>query len=293
MKRLIIYFIIFLFLCSQSLNAAFEIQEAGARNTAMAGAVTSFVKDASAVFYNPGALALVQNSEILLTQLHPYSWDLLMYHSLAFVHPLEGTDTIGLSVSYLGTLRDEDYKEQIDYNELMISAAYGFYLPFIDGLSMGFSMKYLSTGSREADSAGFALDVGGVYSMNSKVDLGITFKDITLGHIKYSTGHRETLNPSVTLGASAEFFRNFIGSCDLNMKVKEAVDPFTAGLGLQYVYKFIGVRAGFKYGGKENLFITSGLGVVLPYLQGIGADYAFVYNTGLNYSNMFSINIKF
>ncbi|MDD5067198.1 MAG: hypothetical protein PHF84_09145 [bacterium] len=273
--------------------AAFELQETGAGNTAMAGAVSSIVRDASSLLYNPAGLGLAQERELLLTQFNPYGWDLLACGSAVYVQPFRKQGSLALSASYLGTLEDKDYKSQLDYSEVVIMVGYGTRLDFFERSSAGIALKYLSTRSGQSDSTGFGLGFGFLYEMRNKINLALTGKDISLGRINYSTGASEALNPMVKLGISADLLKNFTPSLDLGMRIRGAVDPFQAGLGLQYAYRFLSIRAGFLYTGQEMFSLSTGLGVRIPYLKGISADYAFVYHTGLDYSNMFSVSLKF
>lgn len=66
MKRLLIIAIFFHWSLSQAQESNYANYEVGANSTMMGGAITAGVKDNSAVYYNPGALAFVETSNVTL-----------------------------------------------------------------------------------------------------------------------------------------------------------------------------------------------------------------------------------
>lgn len=283
--------LLFLFLRASAGFSAFDLKESGAASTAMADAVLSTVRDASSLFHNPGCLGSIADKGLLLTQAFPYGWDLLLHNSLAFVQPLPG-GSFGVSFSYLGTLKDSDYVSQLDYSEIIVSAGCGRALPALPGASAGLVLRYLSGRSSRASSAGFSADLGFLWCFEF-MNAALAVQDISLGDIVYSTGARETLNPALKAGVSTELIRNFIPSLDFCVKMKKAADPCSLALGLMYSYRWLAVRSGASYTGKDSLALNAGLGVLFPYQKGVTFDYAFSVHSGLDVSHVFSAGIKF
>ena len=66
MQKLTLFVLLFGFIGSYAQESNYANYEVGANSTMMGGAVTAGVKDNSAVYHNPGALAFVENSNITL-----------------------------------------------------------------------------------------------------------------------------------------------------------------------------------------------------------------------------------
>lgn len=66
MYKLLLFPLLLCFLGSYAQESNYANYEIGANSTMMGGAVTAGVKDNSAVYHNPGALAFVENSNVTL-----------------------------------------------------------------------------------------------------------------------------------------------------------------------------------------------------------------------------------
>jgi len=139
----------------------------GGAATAMGGAYVSMARDASALYWNPGAISRMGRSELSFTHT---SWFLdTDYNWGAVILNLDGVNAFGASLAIL------DYGEENvttvqqpegnglrwSAQDLFASLSYGRNLT--DRFSIGGSVKYIQQKIYNESASGFALDIGLLY----------------------------------------------------------------------------------------------------------------------------------
>ncbi|MBN2414106.1 PorV/PorQ family protein [candidate division KSB1 bacterium] len=162
----------------------------GARNVGLGNACVAIVDDASAVFWNPGGLAKVDNYSVMVSHIRWFAD--IQLNSVSIAKTLPGIGTIGLSALFLGSGEmdittyqfQEGTGETFSKNDMMVGISFSRYLT--DKFSFGGTLKYVRedygtineiTGDDEITSA-LAFDVGAVYQTGFKsLRMGISIQN--------------------------------------------------------------------------------------------------------------------
>jgi len=163
---------------------------AGARMTGMGGACMALVDDASAIFWNPGALVRVENFSLFTSHVE-WMAD-IRYEAIGIAKTLPGIGSVGLSASLLtsGDMDITTYQQQegtgetFSKTDMLIGLTFARYLT--DRFSFGGSVKYVRenygtentmTGEGEIASA-LAFDIGAIYQTGFRsLRMGISIQN--------------------------------------------------------------------------------------------------------------------
>ncbi len=150
----------------------------GARATALGSAFAAIANDATAAYWNPGALSHLGQSELYFMHSDYFADINLAYISAAF--PWEGFGTIGLSLTSLymnemlvTTIDDPEglTGSTFDAGSFAFGASYARSLT--DKFSIGATVKYISETIAKSKANGMAIDIGTLFTT--------PFRDIRLG----------------------------------------------------------------------------------------------------------------
>ena len=150
----------------------------GARALAMGGAFAAQTNDATATFWNPGTLSLLQQNELYF--MHSKYFADIGLEYFAAVFPWEGFGTVGISLTSLNmsdmeltTVSDPEgtLGSKFDAGSFAVGLSYGRSLT--DKFSIGGTVKYISESIANSKATGIAVDVGTMFTT--------PFKDIRLG----------------------------------------------------------------------------------------------------------------
>ena len=299
------------FVYADSTNYAAEVltKGAGARPLAMGGAFAAASNDATAAYWNPAGLALIDDIEI--TTMHSPQNDLQSYDFINIAFNTESAGSYALSYMRLGV-----DGIQITGNSPVVqgTATYADQAALISGgwklgkqFAIGANIKLLKTDAYTASAFGYGSDIGLLFKPIKELSFGLVGRDITGGsHIQWQntpTNPSQTLQPSVTLGVSYTQEmgkRQTQGEAPVpvsTLSVNFDADTLYASeslnnyhLGMEYWYRqFVAVRGGFETKGfqfDQDSF-TPSVGVGLwAYLFEI--DYAYVSNSigGIHYISL-------
>lgn len=255
--------------CAQSSNYAAEVltKGVGARPLAMGGAFVAAANDATAAYWNPAGLALIDDIEI--TTMHATENGLQSYDFINLAFNTQSAGSYALSFIDLGVggIVPTDTNGNIVGPDLTYSDEAGL----ISGgwklgkqFALGGTIKLLKTDAASASAFGIGSDLGLLFKPIKELTFGLVARDYTGGtYIKWSntpTSPSEALQPSLTLGLSytQEFGkRQNQGEAPVpvsTLSVNFDANTLYAGeslndyhFGVEYWYRqFVAVRAGFE-----------------------------------------------
>ena len=295
---------------AQSVNYVAEVltMGAGARPLAMGGAFVGAANDATAAFWNPSGLAMIDDVEI--TTMHATQSDLQSYDfaniafktdfgSYAFSYLQLGVDGINVTTTSSDILGTTQYTDQAE----LISGGW----KIGNQIAIGATLKFLQTSAYTASAFGFGSDFGILYKPFKELGIGLVARDITGGSfVSWSntpTDPTQVLQPSITAGLSytKEFGKSSTqGTASVpgsTLTVDFDIDTLYAGealnnyhFGVEYWYRqFVALRGGFETKGfqfdNDDFTPSAGVGI-WAYLFEI--DYAYVSNSigGMNYISL-------
>lgn len=296
---------------AQSVNYAAEVltKGAGARPLAMGGAFSAAANDATAAYWNPAGLALIDDVEI--TTMHATQNDLQSYDFVNLAFNTESAGSYALSYLRLGV---DDIIITDNSGNTHGTTTYADQAGLISGgwkigkqFAFGGTIKLLRTDAYTASAFGFGSDLGFLFKPIKELTFGLVARDYTGGsYIQWQntpTNPTQVLQPSVTLGVS---YSQEIGKRQnqgeapvptSTLSVNFDADTLYAGeslnnyhFGLEYWYRqFVAIRGGFETKGLQfdNDSFTPSAGVgIWAYLFEI--DYAYVSNSigGINYISL-------
>ena len=151
-------------LLAQSGGLKPEFQQAfGARGVGLGGACTAAPEDATAIFWNPGALDVLERKTLTL-----YASNLLLGQSqlIAYAHPTVNIGTFGAAMIRVG-LSSNDIEERDENANLIGNFGYTHSLYLLSygkkigyNLSFGVNAKIEQQDFERSTSSGFAMDFG-------------------------------------------------------------------------------------------------------------------------------------
>jgi hypothetical protein len=234
------------------------------RPLGMGNAFTAVADDSSALFWNPGALGLLQYSELML--FHTSLFYGTLYDSVTFSFPTIQFGTFAAGVMRVGTgdiifrdSRDVTLRKQVDAQEFQILLGYGYHPPL--PISFGFSIKIDTLDIGGFSSANIAFDTGLMIALSGP-DWRRIFKTFEVPHLTVgvdvrnivSTPKKLVLYPeseALDLRTGVAYYLNF--NNDPNHKLLAAFDldlPFQrtpkAHFGLEYnLFRLFFIRTGY------------------------------------------------
>ncbi len=272
---------------------------AGARGTAMGGAFSALVDDASASYWNPAALVDVpgfqiqfMNSKQFISSIqtnylavsHPYNNGAVIGVSLYFLTVNNIQNTTGAGVFDQTTLElvglDESRIKSFNTGDYILTAAYS--QRWDERLSWGVSLKMLYRDFDFTSAAGMGLDMGLLYRLKG-IRLSAVARDITGTLIAWNNGEKQWVSPTIAFGAA---YPMALKSLSLNISptigmqfmgegrdyaAQASMGPFSADLmaGMEIRYnQVISIRGGVDALQRFN----AGVGLQLPH---ISFDYSF------------------
>ncbi len=298
------------------------------RATAMGGAFTAVADDATALYYNPGAISQMSSSQALVSHTEWLVGTGLNW--VGFVLNLDGSNAIGVSFTNLDYGEEEVTTEsqQEGTGEMWsasdISIGLSYARSFTDRFSIGGSVKYIEQKIWHEKSTAFAADVGLIFTTafnDMKLGMSISnfgnemrmegedllrkidIDDETIGHNETIVGNLKTDKWPLPL-----FFRVGLSMYVLETtftKMLVAVDAVRPtdnseiiNVGGEFsVYDILFLRAGYKslFRDESEEGLTFGMGLNISQVGGVAwkFDYTYADFGILDYIQMYSLSVSF
>jgi len=254
----------------------------GARATSLGEAYTALVNDASALYWNPAALANIENSEFF-TAYNSYLLGVSQgYIALSFPS-LGGTLGIGANYIDMGKFEgyDKDGNPTADFGATDSYIFLGYGKNLSKGWSLGISLGSLSDKIQDDTKSSFIGTVGILKEMGEKYTLGVVAQNLggNLGE--------DPLPLTFKIGGSAKF-SSFTLSADACLPNDN--DVYFC-LGLEWnLSKAFSLRAGYRTGRDEGPGLSAGAGFKIGKFA---LDYAFTPFGDLGDTHRASLKIGF
>ncbi len=300
----------------------------GSRAIGMGGAFVALANDASAMFWNPGGIARLERSELLVN--HTRWLADIGFTYIGYVLPVPRMGTIGINITAM-TMKPmlvTRYGQEEGTGETFKAGSYALGLTYArkltDRFSIGGNVKYIREFISQSSSGGFAMDIGTVFVTpfkdirfgssitNFGQKLQITGKDLLVNKdISPIEGNNESVNAYLStdrfdlplllrVGLSGEAVNTSA------LRVTWAVDGVhpndnseyvNAGIEIGLFNNMIALRGGMKSlymeDGEEEFTLGGGLYLPVNRTMKLDANYAFESFVHLNSIHKLTIRLIF
>lgn len=258
------------------------------RASGLGEASGSIAGDVSLIKYNPGLLASISQGQLSLMYNKGFIDDAYANITTGFLSKL-GTFAGSIDYYDAGVMDFYDSSGRLKnvngQKDIAIGISYGRKMPAQGPLSLGITLKYLTSTLVEYKQAScFALDLGSLYDFEN-VPVNIGFSVLNLGtELKYiKTG--DPLPTSLRLSGLYQA-GNFFVVNDLNYLVNEK--RAMPSIGLEYLIKgVVALRSGYKFNSDVEGF-SCGFGVKL---ENFRLNYSFGLNRELYDNHNVSLDV--
>jgi len=247
----------------------------GARAVALGGAYSPIVKDATAVYWNPGAVIYSDGMDVNFSHLSLMEG---INYEFAAISTGDGNQGIGIGLGglfYGGMeLRDErasvDPIGTFDAYSFLVKLSYGHKLgnDFIGGVSIDGILEKIYVYSAST----YTIDFGLRYSPSILKSVSISLNINNLGPKVVFVDETTRLPLATKLGFA---FSKKMGKTNviLASEVSKSIDsPISGAVGIEGSYSFISLRVGYNYSKMNSIRWAGGLGVKYRFAS---IDYSF------------------
>jgi long-subunit fatty acid transport protein len=264
----------------------------GVRGAGFGENYVSVSGESDSIYYNPaGSLGSPK------TGIFEYMiWnDVLSKSNITIIFP-KNKANFGFGIDFINIPYEEREDEtDFSYNEknvYMGTLYFNYAREVNDNLKCGVNLKFITQDLDREKSNGFAIDVGGIYKLTTKTDLGVAIQNIGK---EFKDEDNDGLPLLVRIGQASKFYNgNLIVANDFVYGFKDK----TLSLGIGGEYKLnenFYPRIGYKYTfTNNNLSLLNGLsfGFGMKYKK-INFDYVFTSRDTLGAIHRVSLGYKF
>ncbi|MFQ6033635.1 MAG: hypothetical protein ACE5KR_02110 [Candidatus Bipolaricaulia bacterium] len=255
---------------------------AGARPLGMGGAFVGLADDENAAFYNPAALAFLENTGF--TSLYSRQFQALDYSVIGLAGRFAGINLLQL---YSGEIEGANEFGNPDGSLFsyisragIISLGLG-----IGRVGIGTRLKLYQELSDGVSGLGWALDPA-VMIIRDNLRLGVLLENGLSGGIRFDNGHVEGWNPDLRIGSSLSLKLTEEATVNLLLDLSGLLGGVPQGhLGVELWVEGLGVRAGLDGGA-----ITVGSSV---WMKSLRIDWAYAAHPRLPDTNRVSLTLRF
>jgi len=275
----------------------------GARGPGMAGAYSPIVDDATAIYWNPAGLAMLEKKDVQISY-NAYFEDTAAQF-VGYAHPTSkgvfGGAADMFSVQDIDKRSaaggDADDPDQGTFNtqDMAISAAWANKLEIFGGkMHYGVALKYIRSDLELEKAQTAAVDLGVIHHLGQS---GFTASLAVLnlgGQLKFQD-EADPLPLNIKPGLAYRRAMGRLGKLnavvDADLLVYDGIGYVQPGVEWWPVEMFA-LRGGYQFGRDENAGSGVGLGAGFR-MRGVGLDYAFVPYGDLGDTHRFSLGYRF
>ncbi|UCE04800.1 MAG: PorV/PorQ family protein [bacterium] len=266
---------------------------AGGRAVGMGEAYTAIANDASATYWNPAGLVLIEKSELIFTH---NKWFQDISHNFLAISLLRGKNAIGISFidNNVGGIErrvkpSAEPLGSIEAHDIMIGLS--FARSYNTNLKWGITVKYLYEKIYLETAYGVATDLGLIYRLPTQgLSIGASFQNLG----KMSKFKEEAVKLPTTLKSGLAYqlpfqlYGNIIIAADM---VKILEGSFHTNFGFEFELKnLLALRFGYLTGYDERT-IQGGLGLKFSRYC---LDYGYApFSSDIGNSHRISLRLKF
>jgi hypothetical protein len=217
---------------------AFLTYGAGARGLGMGRAFAGLADDATALYWNPGGLALARQNQAIVQYASLIDGNSFQYLGYDQIFPYIGT--LGASLLYFsqGQAEGVSYDELTgktestgDFTNSEMAFLLGFGTDITSQLSAGGTVKVVNQTMMNLSSTGFGIDLGLMYRPFSFLNVGLSFQNLVSPDIKLQdTDERFPMNMVIGFGFK---FLNEALKADLDVAKNMEQDSIKPRFGLE------------------------------------------------------------
>ena len=259
----------------------------GARALAMGGAYVGLADEASAAYWNPAGLALMDEFE--MSSMYASFFEGTSLNFISSAHPLGpkvGSFAIADVLLYSGGFEERDYLNTLisDDESIMHNTIIGSYGRKVGKLCGGISLKLVQEKDIGYAGSGYGFDLGGMYQLCSAVRLGLIVANVVRPRVVL----REEANvykTNIKGGIAVESFKGkVIMTVDVNRLEGEKA-YYCGGMEVSPWGRLVNFRFGLNHLSE----MTYGLGIS----RGpVGIDYGYSGHEALGDLHRVSLNLK-
>lgn len=257
---------------------------AGARGIGMGGGSTALGGNASAVYYNPAGLSLLEYQEFSIQ--HTLLAENTVYDFGAWVYPISEKHGLGIGYMRIGTdniVRRVDFQDvgTFDYAESQLMICYGQRFTW---LSTGVTLKIVNESIDNLSDYGVGMGIGLIAKLGGPVRLGGIVRDAMPARIQLSDISQK-VPQTFAAGVAVDRWRltpqtALTATCDLEGSDGRSAKLHAGGEALFYdAYAF---RAGYD---RNNLTVGAGV-----HRGRLAIDYAYKMQSDLADQHTFSLS---
>ncbi|MBX2992455.1 MAG: PorV/PorQ family protein [Bacteroidetes bacterium] len=300
----------------------------GSRAIGMGGAFTGIANDASAMYWNPGGIARIYQTEAVF---YHSDWIAdIKFNYGGVVIPVGSLGTVGLSFTSVSMddmertteLQPEGTSQFFSAGSFAVAASYAKNLT--DWFSIGGTVKYVNEHIWNSSATGFAVDIGTLFSTpfpgltfgagisNFGTKMNMTGDDLLVPvGVSNNSGSNQNINARLAtddfdLPLTLRIGLAYQPLNDEDQQLTFAVDAYhpndnseSINIGGEYIVfeRIVALRAGYKglglKGSEEELTLGAGLNYeITPGLR-LKFDYAFQKFGRLSNVNNFAVSVVF
>lgn len=259
----------------------------GIRAVSMGGGFAGLADDASAIYWNQAALALLDYQEVDVMHVTLFEGTIYDVASYAYPHPRLGG--FGISFMRLGTgniVKRIDWNESGEFNYSILQLLLGYGREIKGGFFAGTALKIVNQSLDDNSTYGAGLDISFFKRIDSNITAGILFQDIVPPRLRLD-GDLETIPYTIMGGMAIKnlmLFRNTRHIVNFGVEKPEE-RSIKVHVGVETIYQgWLDFRVGLD---RSNL--TFGLGF---YHKRLRLGYAYRIMNGITDSHRIGLSFK-